>query len=1693
MLEKQFEEFLVAHFNQWASTEIKVGFRYQFTCPDAEKGHNLYQAFIKKPQSHINVKGVDLPTLKYGDVELIPVYEGENFTENYIAHLRDEVSALEGETKGTALLVIHNSLLDTLKNSTEDVAQPGAIWHPQQIKQLLHGLIDQNGDLAQISECLLDFSFEEILEDEATMFGFEKLYYAIADGDLRFEEIGMLKDEQLTNGTWDDKETIKERLELNTKLSEKLDFITHHFPNELEDKLAVEDLGEKFVKEHFPKDDVERYKTTLDLGECLAEQDKNRTELLELESIKAPPVGCITKTRAESSAGLRENHILLFLEAEQNAFELDLSFIKQKLKDSFCSVQHDSYEQKAVVTIKNLGGVRSRAIVTGSFNGQARYIAVQVKTDKPKETHKFKILVLRKGDFFEEGFKHNFLIEPDKKKQYVTLQTDDNSLRIAENGNAAIVQENEQCFSNQEFATVDFKKLASESDEVCFTVQGRETKLTFNVEGEVSTDSLSLPLLLDQGRFNHLFVDNYFGKIRRNSEGKVHKIQIDGKEIAPKAKRLTLLQYEAELIDSAILCQKSNEQTQLHDIEGVYNELFLAYRDLFDYLQKNKTLVSLAGWGGELRQIISKVVAAYQCEINQIPFNSPLNESQKTLVNIGFAEFSDQEYITPLHPLVLAYNANLASVLAEDKQNSGSFKKLPPVTINRLSAQGLMPFVYDAKHDFSYNHSEKENVFWSKLIPQQESSYDFVCSLVKDKVNKFTTAFKHLFVAGNKTTLIINSVNNQQNKEVFLGLIDYIKLKKDKVTNIHVNLYDEAESYCWFDMFADTASYDELKELCELNKGPAKTQADSIIDLLRTRLTYSKFTHDKGEKAQAYAHMSFFKNNERVQATDVDVLQQKTGVACHGLMPGEAATNKNGSYYTAFGLNGIDTSVAPQLELIAKYSGLVKPARSQHEEYNASRSQALVVTEEFKTLLERSYENSIWTTIIDPKVTLEFFESQKNMVLIHYSDNYTNSVNYDAITVTKQTGLYNKVLESDDGGIIEEFNAFNGEWLLNLVTANDNERKEKRGIICAYKYVNCLLAKSDITWVPLSIAEVIRVAGNLGLNMADSDLSRLAQGFKKGVISDDILFVGFKDQQIILLPVEVKTGKRQTHSKGVKQAQELKSYFESLLGQQTLAGRLYRGLFMRQVLMQIDKYKLYNVYEPNYFNVIEDNSAYWLQGGYQLTELTDYPAGLLFVNVEDSDLTHAVFTKIQNILKVELPAACLSHWVKTPMQNLLADLTPAKLHHIDAQYVLTKSATTQKVVLEENAKADDETELTKTPGTRITALDDISLTNSDSKSAEKANPTEVKEANTNNLDMAATSARKKMSESDLSAIYQQIIDCYYSHNITLLKPGNVDPYIEGPASILFRVGLNLGDKPENVFAKSQSLKLALKLEQEQDVGFGIDKGCITIDVPKSQEQRYFVDQNDIWPNWQRPQNALEIPLGEDRFGDVIKLNFSSSNCPHLLIGGTTGSGKSEALNTILYGMVEHYSDKELKLMLIDPKGTELNDFERYPHLIGRIGFDDEDALELLTQAVSEMQSRYAQFKAQGVRSLPDYNAKVSPEERIPWWVLVLDEYADLTSDKDMKKDIEGELKRLAQKARAAGIHLIIATQKPSGDVISTNLRSNLPAQLALRVKNGTESRVILDEQGAEVLNGKGDAYLKSEGKLVRIQCARVSI
>lgn len=352
--------------------------------------------------------------------------------------------------------------------------------------------------------------------------------------------------------------------------------------------------------------------------------------------------------------------------------------------------------------------------------------------------------------------------------------------------------------------------------------------------------------------------------------------------------------------------------------------------------------------------------------------------------------------------------------------------------------------------------------------------------------------------------------------------------------------------------------------------------------------------------------------------------------------------------------------------------------------------------------------------------------------------------------------------------------------------------------------------------------------------------------------------------------------------------------------------------------------------------------------------------------------------------------------------------------------------------------------------------------------------------------------RGRMAEDKLKGLYQIILDKFGEFSVNVKKPVDLgDCFVEGPASILFRVVPGAGVEPRRIYEKADLLKLALGLASGQEIRFDIGGGFINIDVPKRSEDRYFVTAEKLWERWDKQNGKLCVPLGENRHGEIVSIDFSSSLTPHLLIGGTTGSGKSEALNTILFGLVKYYDPKEIMMFLVDPKGTELQAFEDHTCLGAPIGWDGADAISILEKCVQEMQARLQKFKDKRQRTLPDYNAAVEESERMPWWIVVLDEYADLTAEPAEKKQLESLLQRLAQKARSAGVHVIVATQNPNANVINTTVRSNLPAQLALRVRSGQESRIIMDEGGAEALNGMGDGFLKAGGEVVRVQCAKV--
>jgi DNA phosphorothioation-dependent restriction protein DptH len=1296
MFVKQFEEFIVYHFLKWAKGGVSAGFRYQFQSPNIENSTKLYKAFVNPPIStgYVSVTGIRLAFIECDGVKLIPVIENEGegtgYTENFISFLRDKVSEQQGDFLNTALFIIHNSLLDTLVNSAEDLTIKGSVFDPARIKASLSSLIDQK-DAPQgkeVSKILLDYQFDLIHEDKGSMFGFESLYSAIADGNIRFDEIDLFEDPAILTMSGQP-EQIRRRLDKNRVLYDQIQNVLEHYPEQLEGNLP--DLGDVFIKKHFRVDAPDAWKDPT-FDDYRKEQENNREQNLEIRSEGSLTGKLTVRSKSQSKSAQKERHILLVVDEDRDDFDLSLEFIGGKVTRSEVRVSDKCKEITFDNNISLSGGaVNTSLVVTGTVREMPRYFLISLNRSKTSEKFKFKCLVVRHGQFNTEAIKNSFVINP--HKQLVTLQTQETTLNISlgDGTHKVSLDTVGQSFKVGNQDIVDFERLSNEVDRITFDVIKGNAKLTFDVEGAAPTETLTLPMIFDQTRDTRLFSDALFGVYNRSKR----RVYIENKEVKGQSNTQAddLLSQEAELVDRDLLYANDGieENISITDLEVYAPDLAEAYRALYQYYSGNKTLPSLCGWGMAYQTLVKQVVTAYHQYLSSINQNQYIETAPKTVLKVGMLCRSGNEYITPIHPLVLAYYLQLVKLATNDK--SHSYRDLPKVTLERLNPQGLLPFIFDSEHGFSYVKVIEENCFWMHCVPHKNTNYSYVTKLVKDKITEFSGAFSSLFNQGKgngaRSTLIINTVNNYKNHELFLGIVEYVTKQKNKVLNIHVNIYDDELTQCEFDLFSDMSSYDQIKQRYGLNKGNAKNHADTIVDLLRTRVTYSKFTHQESNQ-QAYAHLTFFRNNQKVKVVNVNPRDKLSGVTCHGLINGEASASEQGNYITGFGLRNVECKGLLHIEIAEMLGRMIRPARESAVEYRDNSAIALAVDDKFKKQLERSYDSSIWTSIIDPKVTLDFFENTEGMLLIHYSDQYTSSASYDAITVTRQTDLYDKVLEKDGGGLIGEFNAFNGEWLLRLITDGPNIRKERKGILAAYKLVSCLLAKSDITWVPMSAAEMVRVSGNIGLKMSESEFSRHVQGYKSGAISDDVLFVGFKDHKLYLLPLEVKTGGSYDAKKAIKQAQELSRYLsEELLSGDSLARKLYRGLFIRQALMQIDKYELYSVYPEDYFTSFIENKEWWLQGDYELGTIVDYPRGFVVANLQDDKCLETNVEEVESILKIEVPYSFLPAAISTPLQQLLLDTHLTAAAKVPEKYFLNGETSCEAVHRAEDHQTSD--------------------------------------------------------------------------------------------------------------------------------------------------------------------------------------------------------------------------------------------------------------------------------------------------------------------------------------------------------------------------------------------------------------------
>lgn len=339
---------------------------------------------------------------------------------------------------------------------------------------------------------------------------------------------------------------------------------------------------------------------------------------------------------------------------------------------------------------------------------------------------------------------------------------------------------------------------------------------------------------------------------------------------------------------------------------------------------------------------------------------------------------------------------------------------------------------------------------------------------------------------------------------------------------------------------------------------------------------------------------------------------------------------------------------------------------------------------------------------------------------------------------------------------------------------------------------------------------------------------------------------------------------------------------------------------------------------------------------------------------------------------------------------------------------------------------------------------------------------------------------KKISKEDMLAQSELLQHKLQDFDIQ----GRITQVYPGPVVTMFEFEPAPGVKVSKITNLADDLALAMKAGSVRIVAPLPGKAAVGIEVPNNTRETVYFRQILETPEYQTNKSKLKIPIGKDIFGASVI--GAIDRMPHLLVAGATGSGKSVAINSIILAILFNAKPSEVKLAMVDPKMLELSVYEGIPHLLSPVVTQPKKAAETLRAIVAEMERRYRQLAEKGNKNIDSYNKAVPEAERLPYIVVIIDELADLMMT--VAREVEDSVMRLAQMARAAGIHLIVATQRPSVDVITGLIKANLPSRISFQVSSKTDSRTILDANGAENLLGMGDMLFQPPNSSHIIRC-----
>lgn len=1122
----------------------------------------------------------------------------ESETDNgYLTTLRNAVANSNSEYGKYALLnILCNNKLESITTAGLNLMESGGPFHQDVILRNMLEKMEHVTILTYDKKCLENYAEiikERIALNEADLFTFQNILSVLQQDTVNlsgeYHIFGYFPDRYCTDAgliTIDEKDMMK-RIKDNAVHFERIKNILNSYSTEAFNELIKiydKSLANKIVKRSNDWYNID-YKEILDSVIKKAEQANYKFVSLQLaDSHHAELVNSTLPSLNQKS---KKVYVIVCDNTDNNVTKIKVDFNKS-IRDC-CVVKELTYKDQLKTTY------------SFALNGSSLRIELgerPIKCDIGKDNNKFSFYFIRlkaaHGTF--EFIKPYFTISA---KANITIKTPED-IDMVTIGNGMTNIDFTDTLGDIEWkddysVKVDLNEY---SEGVKFPILFDKKRVLFSIEvDEKRIVPVKAPKLISEvwasGK-STTFPGGNKGRIGSN------EYNIDGRFFH-------LVEIERKFASEKIYCMKMDTTTFSSSIEPVSLSLPNIVKEkidaIYDYYTKNGYVPSLSYIDDELYKLYKDYIDSIHTIVSSIEQGKVLTEQQYSLTKLGTIEEGDKVKLTPYHPLLIAYMMEFKNRYKGDKFDN-------PKVLKLISPFYLMPYIcYENvnRQPFcdEFTQDIKTWLFYETASnAQQVRTYNITTKMVFGKIQEFKKHFKYLFQVPD-SPVIISTIGIYDDTNVVKGLFEFVKNEmkssNEVVQRIEVHEYVKNLSDETFFEKLNRLNSEELicRELdkveTSLEMGNKEISPLQIIRQFFTRIAFYKHDIEACGNQIDYCHIAFYQMETGLEFIKSPTSILRSELSLNGLISIPSTSNRDGKTYTVgFGTEGMPTNkdkFGDVYQIAIDMNSLY--ANEKNYWANAyTPASCFAKTYIFKddVLLQSIYKNANWVTFINPEVDIDFFYRQKEVYVIHYTDQYTINAKYDSITVTQQTKQYDNMLSGYYDSCISDpsqkekfrqtmmnyFNSLNGDWLLSIINKTDVQIREKMSIVSACIMMKKFLSRNkNVIWIPISLEEILRVTGNIGLEQ-DSLFSKKTLGVK-GQMSDDLLMVGVEkindEIKLYFYPVEVKAS---TSTSFISTASEqvLRTYKvlkDTLFVNGGFVNDVYKTFFASQILTNADK------------------------------------------------------------------------------------------------------------------------------------------------------------------------------------------------------------------------------------------------------------------------------------------------------------------------------------------------------------------------------------------------------------------------------------------------------------------------------------------------------------------------------------------